>query len=203
MRAPDRAFTANDIKKRFTSRAYFDGHIVASESEYLMKPDLFTITRDFKANEYEIKVSLSDLRKELLYIETVMNDHADGLDLERDPLSLFQDEKLRRLNGERKVSTYDNKYRKHRLYLYGKEGDYYGGARPNRFYFLLPSHLFEAERARIDAIPHYGVIDAQSFFSLKRCRPLHRETIDPIAVWQAAHNIQGRCLNAHKVEVTT
>lgn len=193
----DKTFTADEIKKRFTRQAYFDGHIIASESEYLMKPDLFTITRDLKTSEYEIKVSLSDLRKELLYIETVIADEKAGLVHEANDIPFLSSDEVKKLDRERKISTYDNKYRKHRFYLYGcKKLMERSLHRPNRFYFLIPKYLYEIEKERIDAIPFYGVVDALTFFSLKRCTPIHKGVIDASAIWHAAQNIQGRYLNS-------
>lgn len=58
----DKTFTSADIIKRFTSRAYFDGRIVAHETDWLYKPDIAIVSRDLMVSEYEIKVSLQDLR---------------------------------------------------------------------------------------------------------------------------------------------
>lgn len=195
----DQTYTAKNIIERFTGRAYFDGYVIASEVEMLFKPDIAIIDRQHKLNEYEIKVSLSDLRKELDYIDFAMCDHESGVDLSLDywDPDLTVDERMARMASlndavYKKYRRSDNKYIKHRLYLFNEHSKYVRGGRPNRFYFILPSYLYEAEKERIDAIPYYGVIDAQGFSSLKRCKPIHSEPVDPHALWQVALNLTGR-----------
>ena len=193
--------TAQDIIYRFVSRAYFDGHVVVHEADAMYKPDIATITRDLKINEYEIKVSAQDLRKELDYIEFVIRDQQQGIDPFFDtftdmrvPHEQRQEQmRLWRESEPKKYRRSDNKYRKHLHYLYNKTPDYGGGSRVNRFYFLIPKELYELEKARLDAVPMYGVVDAQSFYSLKRCRQLHKDEADARTVWQAALNL------SHKV----
>lgn len=186
--------TANEIKDRFTRRAYFDGHIIASEADRFSKPDLLTITRNLRACEYEIKVSIADLRKELNYIEAVIEDHKNHVIFNELNIPLFDPDATRELNRSRKIKTYDNKYRKHRAYLYYGFDKGSTIAVPNRFYFLIPKDLYEKEKQRIDAIPNYGVIESYTFYSLKRCRPIHNEPMDANTIWYAAQNIQGRYL---------
>lgn len=186
--------TANDIKESFTRRAYFDGHIIASEADRFLKPDLLTITRNLRACEYEIKVSLADLRKELMYIEAVIEDQKNHVIFNSLNIPLFNPDATLELDRSRKFKTYDNKYRKHRAYqFYGFE-DTTGIRVPNRFYFLIPKELYEKEKERIDAIPFYGVVDANTFYNLKLCKPIHNETMDALTIWYAAQNIQGRYL---------
>lgn len=192
----DQTYTAKNIIERFTGRAYFDGHVIASECDYLYKPDIATIDRQHKLNEYEIKVSRSDLRKELTYIEMATEDHEQQRPLDffgitpQDSLKLR--EELLKLNQDRKYSTHDNKYVKHRYYLFDEVSKYGRGQKPNRFYFLIPRELYEVEKERLDRIPKYGVIDAKTFFSLKRCQPLHNDPVEPHAIWQVALNLTGR-----------
>lgn len=198
--------TAKDIIYRFISRAYFDGHVVVHEADAMYKPDIATITRDLKVNEYEIKVSIQDLRKELDYIDFVIRDHEAQITMEFDNgvwdtridethESRMERYKSWRETGHAKYNRADNKYRKHRHYLFNETPSYMGeGAyRPNRFYFLIPRELYEAEKERLDAITLYGVIDAQYFSSLKKCRPIHKGTVGANTVWQAAYNL------SHKV----
>lgn len=188
--------TANEIKEAFTRRAYFDGHIVASEADRFLKPDLLTITRNLRTCEYEIKVSIADLRKELNYIEAVIEDQKKYVIYNSLNVPLFNPDVEPELNRTRKIKTYDNKYTKHRAYqFYGF--DQADGGRikvPNRFYFLISRELYEREKERIDAIPFYGVVDSQTFYNLKRCKPIHNETIDASTIWYAAQNIQGKYL---------
>lgn len=199
--------TSEDIIYRFVNRAYFDGHVVVHESDAMYKPDIATITRDLMVNEYEIKVSLSDLRKELEYIDFVTRDHNaqipmqfdDGIwDMRTD--ESYESRTARRQSynesGHKKFTRDDNKYRKHRHYLFNEVPQHVRGQdtyRPNRFYFLIPKELYEAEKTRLDAIPMYGVIDAQYFSSLKRCRQIHKGQVGANTVWQAALNL------SHKV----
>ncbi len=200
------ACTAQDIIYHFVRRAYFDGHIVVHEPDVMYKPDIATITRDLRVNEYEIKVSLQDLRKELDYIDFVTKDHQNQIPMEFDNgvhdqrlNEPWEDREKRRAawmaTGHSKYRRDDNKYRKHRYYLFGETPHYMApdSYRPNRFYFLIPKELYEAEKARIDAIPMYGVIDARTFFSLKRCRQIHQGQVSPRIIWQAALNL------SHKV----
>ncbi len=186
--------TADQIKTSFSRRAYFDGHIIASEAERFLKPDLLTITRNLRACEYEIKVSIADLRKELNYIEAVIEDHKNHVIQNEANVSLFDPDAERELNRTRKIRTSDNKYRKHRHYLYKElyEIDNSGVAVPNRFYFLISKELYLKEKERIDAIPYYGVVDSYTFYNLKRCKPIHNETMDAMTIWYAAQNIQGK-----------
>ena len=198
--------TSQDIIYRFVKRSYFDGQVVVHETDAMYKPDIATITRDLTVSEYEIKVSLADLRKELDYIEFVIRDHEAGIPLEFDNgvFDMRTDETYEQRNerraaweatGHKKFSRSDNKYRKHRHYLFNETPHYFAKTsyRPNRFYFLIPKELYEAEKERIDAIKMYGVIDAQYFSSLKRCQRIHNETVDAHTVWQAALNL------SHKV----
>lgn len=201
--------TANEIIANFYHRAYFDGHVVFHESDHLYKPDIATISRDLRVNEYEIKVSLQDLRKELDYIDFVISDHDQNIpatiqlfDFQQngqndvDAWDQYQKEKNKRRESEPKRMTRDdNKYRKHRHYLFDERGDWAEMNRPNRFYFLIPKELYEAEKTRIDAIPKYGVIQAETFYSLKRCYPIHNETANAQLIWQAALNVTGRLRN--------
>lgn len=199
--------TAQDIIYRFTRGSYFDGQVVVHETDAMYKPDIATITRDLMVNEYEIKVSLQDLRKELDYIEFVIRDHEKQIDMEFDggiydmrldePYeSRLERQRAWNATGHRKFRRSDNKYRKHRHYLFNEVPHYLNADntyRPNRFYFLIPRELYEAEKDRLDAIPKYGVIDAQFFSSLKRCQQIHKGTVDANTVWQAALNL------SHKV----
>ena len=199
----EQKLTAKDIIARFYRRVYFDGHVIFHETDYLYKPDIATISRDLFINEYEIKVSLQDLRKELDYIEFAIADHEKGiashfdngvLDLRLD--ESYEDRIKRReaydATNTTKYNRRDNKYLKHRHYLFNDKGRSYYGNRPNKFFFLIPKHLYEAEKERIDRIPKYGVIEAQSFYSLKKCSRLHTEVAKPQLIWQAALNITGR-----------
>jgi hypothetical protein len=172
----------------------------------MYKPDIATITRDLTVSEYEIKVSLQDLRKELDYIDFVTSDHQKHITMEFD--NGIHDQRLNEpwearekrreaytATGHHKYRRDDNKYRKHRHYLFNEVPHYVSpeSYRPNRFYFLIPRDLYEAEKTRLDAIPFYGVIDAQTFLSLKRCRQIHKKQVDARTVWQAALNL------SHKV----
>lgn len=186
--------TANEIKDRFIKRAYFDGHIVASEADRFLKPDLLTITRNLRACEYEIKVSIADLRKELNYIETVLEDQKNHVIFNGLNIPLFNPDATRELDRTRKLKTYDNKYTKHRAYqFFGFDKSDGGRIKvPNRFYFLISKELYLKEKERIDAIPFYGVVDSYTFYNLKRCKPIHNETMDALTIWYAAQNIQGK-----------
>ena len=204
----DKIFTSTDIIKRFTSRAYFDSKIIAHETDWLYKPDIATIGSDLMISEYEIKVSLQDLRKELDYIEFVIRDHEQGIDHfyntftdYREPQEVRQEKmRLWRASQPKKYSRDDNKYRKHLHYLYGDILKYGGRIRVNRFYFLIPKYLYEAEKQRIDAIPMYGVVDAQYFSSLKRCRQICKNTLDTRTIFQVALNLSGRLRNVPETE---
>ncbi len=199
----DRTFTSADIINRFARRAYFDSKIVAHETDWLYKPDIAVVGSDLMVSEYEIKVSLQDLRKELDYIEFVIRDHEQGIDHfyntftdMREPEEVRQEKmRLWRESMPKKYRRDDNKYRKHLHYLYDEKPKYGGMTRVNRFYFLIPKHLYEAEKTRIDAIPMYGVVDAQYFSSLKRCRQIHKGTLDTRTIFQIAMNLSGRLRN--------
>lgn len=193
-------YTSSDIINRFAKRAYFDSRIVAHETDWLYKPDIAVIGSDLMVSEYEIKVSLQDLRKELDYIELVIRDHEQGIEHFYNTFSDFTESyevrqqklKLWVDTGNKKYRRDDNKYRKHLNYLYGEVPRHGGKARVNRFYFLIPKWLYEAEKERIDRIPFYGVIDADFFSSLKRCKQIHKGTLDARTVFQIALNISGR-----------
>lgn len=196
----NKEFTSKDIIRRFTSRSYFDGKVVAHETDWLYKPDIAVITRDLMVSEYEIKVSLQDLRKELDYINFVIKDHKQGVDpffdtftdMRVDYETRREQMKLWRESQPKRYQRDDNKYRKHLHYLYGKTPDYGAKSRVNRFYFLIPKWLYEAEKTRLDAIPMYGVVDAQTFYSLKPCRRIHSDKLDSRALFQTALNLSWR-----------
>lgn len=199
--------TAQDIIYRFVKHSYFDSQVVIHETDAMYKPDIATITRDLRVNEYEIKVSLADLRKELDYIDFVRSDHELQIPMQFDDgvydmrLNEPHEKYLERQkayfeSGHKKFTRDDNKYRKHRHYLFNEVPQYMRGRecyRPNRFYFLIPKELYEAEKDRLDAIPMYGVIDAQYFSSLKRCQQIHKGQVGADTVWRAALNL------SHKV----
>lgn len=191
-------YTAEDIIKRFTRRSWVNGMVIAHECDILFKPDIATITSDLKVNEYEIKVSLSDLRKELDYIDFVTRDSINGIEPELKQLILGHEETYEEYVKRReeyhasshpKFTRYDNKYRKHRYYLYDEKAHYVGNYKPNRFYWILPKELYEKEKLRLDKLP-YGVIDAAYFSSLKRVKPLHNEVkIDAHDLFKVALNL--------------
>ena len=199
-------YTSDDIITRFTRGLYFDSKVVAHETNWLYKPDVAVISSDLMVSEYEIKVSLQDLRKELDYIEFVIRDQEQGIDPffntfidTRVPYEQRQEQmQLWRESMPRKYHRDDNKYRKHLHYLYGKEPEYGGKARVNRFYFLIPKWLYEAEKERLDNIPMYGVVDARTFYSLKRCRQIHKGTLDSRTLFQTALNLSFRLRNQLK-----
>lgn len=196
-------FTSADIINRFARRAYFDSKIVAHETDWLYKPDIAVVGNDLMVSEYEIKVSLQDLRKELDYIELVIKDHNEGIDPFFNTFTDMripyeeQREQMRLWNESqhKKYKRGDNKYRKHLHYLYGEQPEYGGKTRVNRFYFLIPKWLYEAEKERLDRIPMYGVVDATYFSSLKKCRQIHKGTLDSRTVFQIALNLSGRLRN--------
>lgn len=204
----DNKYTSSDIINRFARRAYFDSKIVAHETDWLYKPDIAVVGNDLMVSEYEIKVSLQDLRKELDYIELVIKDHNEGIDPFFNTFTDMripyeeQREQMRLWNESqhKKYKRQDNKYRKHLHYLYDEQPDYVGKARVNRFYFLIPKWLYEAEKERIDRIPMYGVVDADYFSSLKKCRQIHKGTLDSRTIFQIALNISGRLRNVPIVE---
>lgn len=199
--------TSEDIIRRFSRGAYFDSKVVAYETDWLYKPDIAVIGSDLMVSEYEIKVSLQDLRKELDYIEFVIKDQQEGID----PFfNTFTDMRvpyeeriiqmqLWRESEPKKYKRDDNKYRKHLHYLYDKSPKYGAKSRVNRFYFLIPKWLYEAEKERLDRIPLYGVVDAQNFFSIKRCRQIHKGTLDPRTMFQTALNLSWRLRNVTPV----
>lgn len=195
--------TSEEIIKSFSRRAYYDSKIVAHETDWLYKPDIAVISSDLTVSEYEIKVSIQDLRKELDYIELVIKDQENGVDPFYNTWSSYLETPEERQlkmkifldTGNKKYRRDDNKYRKHLNYLYGKTPKYGGKVRVNRFYFLIPKWLYEAEKDRLDSIPMYGVVDAQYFSSLKRCRQIHKDQIDTRTIFQIALNLSGRLRN--------
>lgn len=199
----DKTFTAGEIINRFKSRAYLDSKIVAHETDWLYKPDIAVIGSDLMVSEYEIKVSLPDLRKELDYIELVMRDHEQGIDpffntFTNNMVSYEQWREQMRIWRESTPKKYrrdDNKYRKHLHYIYGQKPNHGGMARVNRFYFMIPEWLYKAEKERIDRIPFYGVVDAEYFTSLKKCRRIHNSQLDSRTLFQIALNLSGRLRN--------
>lgn len=182
--------TAKQIKDSYTKHLVLDGSIVASEVGVLMHPDLVAIDKRLWVSEYEIKVDLYDLRKELEYIEMVIEDQKNHVIFNDLNIPLFDPDATQQLNRTRKKKTYDNKYRKHREYQF--HGFEHGGGIPvpNRFYFLIPKELYEKEKERIDAIPLYGVVDCQTYLSLKKVKPIHKEAVTPFTVFNAARSIQ-------------
>lgn len=200
----DKTFTSEEIIKRFSKGACFDSKIVAHETNWLYKPDIAVISNDLLVSEYEIKVSLPDLRKELDYIEFVIRDQEQGIDpffnTFTDMRVSYEERqaqmKLWNESMPKKYRRDDNKYRKHLHYLYGKEPKYGGKSRVNRFYFLIPKWLYEAEKERLDKIPMYGVVDAQYFSSLKKCRRIHSGQLDSRTIFQTALNLSWRLRNA-------
>lgn len=200
----DMTFTAGDIIKRFSRGTYFDSKVVAHETDWLYKPDIAVISSDLMVSEYEIKVSLQDLRKELDYIEFVIKDQQNGIDPFLDtftPADYNYDERIEQLrlwreSAPKKYSRQDNKYRKHLHYLYNKTPKYGAKSRVNRFYFLIPKWLYEAEKERLDKIPMYGVVDAYTFSSLKKCRRIHNGQLDSRTLFQTALNLSWRLRNA-------
>ena len=197
-------FTSEDIISRFSRGAYFDSKVVAYETNWLYKPDIAVIGSDLMVSEYEIKVSLQDLRKELDYIEFVIKDQQENIDPFFNTFTDMRvpyEERMEQMrlwqeSEPKKYKRNDNKYRKHLHYLYDKSPKYGAKSRVNRFYFLIPKWLYEAEKERLDSIPMYGVVDAQHFSSLKRCRQIHKGTLDTRTVFQTALNLSWRLRNA-------
>ena len=199
--------TSEDIIKRFAAGSLYDSKVVAHETNWLYKPDIAVISSDLMVSEYEIKVSLQDLRKELDYIEFVIKDQENNID----PFfntsvdcripheTRMQQMALWRETMPKKYHRDDNKYRKHLHYLYGKVPEYGGKTRVNRFYFLIPKWLYEAEKERIDRIPLYGAVDADTFSSLKPCRQIHKGQLDTRTLFQTALNLSYRLRNAGKL----
>lgn len=191
----DQTFTAKNIKANFRHQMYYKDMVLVHETPWLFKPDIATITRDHKVNEYEIKVALSDLRRELDAIDYATQDHQQGIWYDPSIAWLVTDSleerEARRAMGRetyRGIRRDSNKYLKHRYYLFGQIPKHHRGGRPNRFYFILPSELYEAEKARLDRLP-YGVMSAKAFWSLKPCKPLHKEEVDKHVLWQVALNL--------------
>jgi hypothetical protein len=192
-------FSAKDIIQRFKSRAYYEDKVIAHEANWLFKPDIVTISRDHLVNEYEIKVALSDLRRELDYTDFATRDHEGQFPADFEiyiPGESREDWQKRRdaFNSPYKkgLSRHDNKYTKHRLYLFNDHGENRrSNYKPNRFYFIVPKELYIAEKQRLDKLP-YGVIEAGYFASLKKCTRLHSDPIELHALWQVAYNLTAK-----------
>lgn len=195
-------YSAHDIIKRFKQQVNYDGKVIVHETDWLYKPDIAIVDRELKISEYEIKVSLQDLRKELDYIEFVIKDQLDGIDPFYNTFTDYREDReirqqkmqLWRESMPKKYHRDDNKYRKHLHYLYNQTPRYGGKTRVNRYYFLIPKPLYEAEKARIDKILPYGVVDALTFRSLKKCQSICKDTLDARTLFQIALNI------SHKVD---
>lgn len=166
---PVEKYTATDIIRRFRRSHHYwqTGAIMAHELECLLKPDILTIEKkNLRVREYEIKVSYSDLKRELDVIDTICQTD-NWVDIH----SLMQ---RRAATNEGKQIITSNKQLKHARNL----GKIEGGYRPNLFYFIMPKEIFERANSegRFKGLP-YGVFDAQHFFCLRKPQVLHTDKV--------------------------
>lgn len=163
--------TASEIKKRFAEH-FLEEFVIANELRALACSDIVAIDRNLNIREYEIKVSISDLRRELAEIEYVLaNSPAEGL-----------------------ITFVDNKKCKHQIYLdrvknenkwICDEHDFFC---PSTFSFLITRELYEKEKERIDNLP-YGVMDSETFAVLKPAKHLkNAKKANAMQLWKIAHS---------------
>lgn len=164
--------TANEIKKRFAEH-FLSEYVIANELRDLACSDIVAIDRNLNIREYEIKISISDLRRELKEIDFI---------LAHTPL-------------EYGYGNYgENKRDKHHLFLNGLTNfDRYKRELPS-FYcpatysFLITRKLYEKEKERIDELP-YGVMDSETFQILKPAKHLKEaKKASALQLWKVAHS---------------
>ncbi len=166
MRKP--SATAAEIKERlhFHLRS---NHIACDEVQGFNNAAMVAVNRDGSTFEYEIKISLSDLRVELKAIA-----------------------EAQAFVGATVLSGLSAKARKHWAYLFGYQilyNDRWRVARirrPNYFYFCMPEELYLKEKERIDALP-YGVKDSETMGVVKRAKKLNHGGDAPC--WLIAHSL--------------
>lgn len=163
--------TASDIKRRFAEH-FIDKYVVANEIRDLACSDIVVIDWEMNIREYEIKVSISDLRRELSEIEYVLC---------HKPREGF-------------VNFAENKKAKHNVYLNGfpKESQWVRNINsfycPATFSFLITEELYKKEKERIDRLP-YGVMDSETFLVLKPAKHLKESKKSTVLqLWKIAHS---------------
>lgn len=164
--------TAKEIKKRF-AKHFLSEYVIANELQDLAWSDIVAIDRDLNMREFEIKISISDLRRELKEIDFI---------LAHTPL-------------EYGYGNYgENKRDKHRLFLTGLTGfnrykrEFPRFYCPSTYSFLITRELYEKEKERIDRLP-YGVMDSETFQILKPAKHLKEaKKASALQLWKVAHS---------------
>lgn len=155
---------ATEVKQKIMHYARFERDHIAVVTEGLRNADVLGITRTQFATEFEIKVSRSDLNKELAaikYADITMNQDRNLAPADSDPEQMELNIELGKLKnksgGWTKISKHEEytdpkKYfEKHRRYMYTQPFI------PNYFYMVVPDKLVAYAVEQL-AGTKYGVI---------------------------------------------
>lgn len=155
---------ATDVKQKVMHYARFERDHIAVVTEGLRNADVLGITRSRMATEFEIKVSRSDLNKELAaikYADITMNQDRGLAPADNDPEQMALNIEMGKLKnksgGWTKISKHEEytdpkKYfEKHQRYMYTHPFI------PNYFYMVVPDKLVDYAVEQL-AGTKYGVI---------------------------------------------
>lgn len=182
---------AADYKKLIKQHLYAKNYGgVVEESSNHWNADIIGVNFNGEVNEFEIKVSIADLRGEVKAIKRAIQ---GGIykDIQRPSQGYFT---YNEVKVEEKVSL--TKLEKHYCYLVG---DRQGGMSfsgtvdeerqinssgstnkrecfvPYKFYFAVPTFLVEEAKSLLKDVPNYGIMDADTGEIKKNARKLDRE----------------------------
>ena len=141
------------------------------EASNLANADFLAVKWNGKITEFEIKVSLADLRGEVACIREAMKQ-----DVMESAQSMFWPELMR---VRRDIRLSHTKIQKHHHYLvkHRRAGGYEGSEDPfypNQFYFAVPADLVGAAKALVAGLP-YGVFDLDSMAYVLKGKSLRNE----------------------------
>lgn len=163
---------AHAVKEKVMRYAYFERRCIAVVTEGLRNADVLGITPNQFAIEFEIKVSRSDLQKELAaikYAQYIKSGKNFGV-ADNDPEQLTLNMELASLKNKAGGWSKINKHEEHidpKAYFEKKQRYYSSFAYlPNRFYLVVPDNLVDLAVSGVDGTP-YGVISADG------CRGQH------------------------------
>ena len=185
--------TAKDYKKRLKYHLYNKNYGgVVEESVHHWNADIIGVRWGGEVNEFEIKVSLSDLQGEIKAINRALEGNI--YKTKESQVGMFEHSyALNTVEVDEKVST--TKLEKHYCYLTGDKlpNSTFMGYKeqflslnknnteecfvPHKFYFAVPSHLVESAKGLLKDIPKYGIMDADTGEIKKPARTLPRANI--------------------------
>lgn len=175
----DSTRTAKDYKKRIKWHLYNKGYGgVVEESVHHWNADIIGVKWGGEVNEFEIKVSLSDLKGEIKAIKRSLEGNI--YKTKQSQVGVFEySYTLNKVEVDENVST--TKLEKHYCYLTGNKRPSltFMGTKeqflsfnhkdeteqcfiPHKFYFAVPNHLVEHAKSLLKNIPNYGIMNADT-----------------------------------------